>query len=152
MFDLNDKESILEAFNNERDSSLIQENADNNIILAECLFMDNLTSQELSELCEDANEMANLINEGILQEKTIVKLDKNAKRSRAEAQAELIIAKERKDRDLNKLVRVWQMRNQLLEKIHRKYGSQARTRAKEIMRNTGKSKTRTGKKVAARAK
>ena len=151
MFDISDKESILEAFYNDDETGLSQENPENNITLAEAMFIESLNPEELESLANNPSEMATLVEEGILSEKTIVKFDKKAKLSRAESQAVLLIAKEKKDRDFNKLIRVWKMRKALLDKLEKKYSSQAKQRAKKMVKNTAKSKSSTAKKVAARA-
>ena len=151
MFDLNDKSSILNAFLDES-TGIHQEDPELNIQLAEAMFMSALTQEELQELTENTKEMNTLIEEGILSEKTIVKFDKTAKLSKAESQAVLIIAREKNDRDFFKLVRVWKMRKILKDKLEKKYGSQAKARAKQMIRNSAKSKSKTANKVAKRTR
>ena len=92
-----------------------------------------------------------LIDKDLLSEKVIVKFDKKAKLNREEKLAVLTIAKEKKDRDFYKLVRVWKMRKLLLDKLNKKYGSQAKTRAKQMIKKQSSSRSTTGKKVAKRA-
>lgn len=151
--DLTDKNSILSAFEDTDESTdIFEENPENNLILAEAMFIDNLTSQEIEELNEDSKQLSQLVDEEILAEKSIVKLDKKAKTRKVETQAEILIAKERGDRDFNKLVRLYKMKRIILEKFHNKYGAQARARAKKMMKRSAKSKSPYAKKVAARAK
>lgn len=153
MFDLMNRESVLDAFYNENATvgDLTVQDPENDVLIAESLFTSNLSSEELAALCEDSSQMAQLVDEGILSEKSIVKFDKKAKLSRAESQAVLIIAREKKDRDFNKLIRVWKMRKFLLEKLTKKYGTQAKARAKQMVKNMGKSKSQTAKKVAKKS-
>ena len=158
MFDLNDKNSIMNFMNENsgyeddynENYDISMEDPENNIKIAEAMFLEALNPDELQELTENTSEMNTLIQEGILSEKTIVKFDKKAKLSRAEAQCELMIAREKKDRDFNRLIRSWKVRKILLERIHKKYGAQAKVRAKQMVRNSAKSKSPTAKKVAAR--
>lgn len=160
MFDLNDKNSIINTFLGENTSNddyldegmgLYEEDPENDIALSEAMFMSYLNADEIDELCENSAELNYLIDKDLLSEKVIVKFDKKAKLSRAEAQAVLIIAKEKKDRDFYKLVRVWKMRKLLLEKLNKKYGSQAKTRAKQMIKKQSSSRSTTSKKVAKRA-
>ena len=160
MFDLNDKNSIINTFLGENTSNddyldegmgLYEEDPENDIALSEAMFMSYLNADEIDELCENSAELNYLIDKDLLSEKVIVKFDKKAKLNRAEKLAVLTIAKEKKDRDFYKLVRVWKMRRLLLEKLNKKYGSQAKTRAKQMIKKQSSSRSTTGKKVAKRA-
>ena len=131
-------------------AGIYQENPENDIILAESILEATLSSDELEALCENTSELALLQDENILNEKSIIRFDKNAKLKRAESQAIIIIAREKKDRDLNKLLRVWKMRKILLERLRRKYYNAAKARAKQMVRNLGKSKSNTAKKASNR--
>lgn len=149
-FDLFDKDSMVGFLNMNEDVGLIQESPENNILLAEAILSDALNSEELSALCEDSAQLAMLQDENLLSEKSIIKFDKAAKLKRAEAQACIIIAREKKDRDLNKLLRVWKMRKLLLDRLFKKYGNSAKQRAKLMVRNMSKSKSPAVKKAAER--
>ena len=160
MFDLNDKNSIINTFLGENTSNddyldegmgLYEEDPENDIALSEAMFMSYLNADEIDELCENSAELNYLIDKDLLSEKVIVKFDKKAKLNRAEKLAVLTIAKEKKDRDFYKLVRVWKMRRLLLEKLNKKYGSQAKTRAKQMIKKQSSSRSTTSKKVAKRA-
>ena len=160
MFDLNDKNSIINTFLGENTSNddyldegmgLYEEDPENDIALSEAMFMSYLNADEIDELCENSAELNYLIDKDLLSEKVIVKFDKKAKLNRAEKLAVLTIAKEKKDRDFYKLVRVWKMRKLLLEKLNKKYGSQAKTRAKQMIKKQSSSRSTTSKKVAKRA-
>lgn len=163
MLDLTNRDSILATFLGEsvntkgdeydfEDDEIYEEDPEFDIELAEAIFMNSLTPAELTALTEDTHEMGILIEEGILSEKTIVKFDKKAKLERATQQAVLNIAREKKDRDFNKLIRVWKMRKALLEKLNKKYWTTAKQRGKQMVAKTAKSKSPTAKKVAARVK
>lgn len=147
-----DQESMLQALNiNEStDAGIINEDPANNIILAEAIMSSTLSTEELESLCEDKDQLAILMNEDILSEKSVIKFDKAAKLKRAEAQACIVIAREKKDRDLNKLLRVWKMRKLLLDRLFKKYGNAAKQRAKQMVRKMGSSKSTVAKKAAKR--
>lgn len=152
-FNILDKESMLGCLNmvNE-DAGIIPEDPMNNIILAEAILTDALNPEELSQLCEDDSQLALLQDENFLSERSIIKFDKAAKLKRAEAQAAIIIAREKKDRDLNKLLRVWKMRRLLLDRIFKKYGNAAKQRAKQMVRKMSNSRSPVAKTAAKRAK
>lgn len=164
MFDITDPKSIMNFLHESSDVSgetnidaleegtIYEENPEFDVELAEAVFMNTLTPEELSELSENSVEMSRLVDEGLLSEKTIVKFDKKAKTERATQQAVLQIAREKKDRDFNKLIRVWKMRRALIEKLNKKYWSQAKARAKKMVNKAKTSKAPSSKKVAARAK
>lgn len=153
MFDLTNRESVLSAL---AESSLVsdihQEDPANDVALAECALLGALNSEELDNLSENTSELEQLQAEGLISEatKTIIKFNKKDQLKRATAQAVLIIAKEKNDRDFNKLVRVWKMRKALLTKLDKKYHTQAVARAKQMVKNMNKSKSSAAKKVAKR--
>lgn len=153
MFDLTNRESVLSTL---AESSLVsdihQEDPANDVALAECALLGALSPEELNELSENSKELEQLESEGLISEatKTIIKFNKKDQMKRATAQAVLIIAKEKNDRDFNKLVRVWKMRKALLTKLDKKYHSQAVARAKQMVKNMNKSKSASAKKVAKR--
>lgn len=159
MLDLTNTESILNfmesiSVDGEDDyyNDIYEEDPETDIELAEAIFMGALTADELSALTENTREMGQLIDEGILSEKTIVKFDKKAKLERATQQAVLNIAREKKDRDFNRLIRVWKMRRSLMEKLNKKYWNQAKTVAKKSINKASNSKSATARKVASRSK
>lgn len=152
--DLFNENSISDALNGDllnENTGIYTENPDNDILLAESILTSTLSSEELEALSENTEELSILQDENILNEKSIIKFDKNAKLKRAEAQAVILIARERNDRDLNKLLRVWKMRRILLDRLKSKYLNAARARAKKMIRNMGKSKSNTAKKASKRA-
>ena len=85
------------------------------------------------ELTED--EMFDLISENLLSERSIVRLDKQAKRSQAEAKALIVIAREQNDPLYKKLVKVYKQKQAILAQLDSKYGSRAIAR---VRKNAGK--------------
>lgn len=114
------------------DDGLDIEGDDDDIIM-ESIIQEALSNNELEQFLESGAADA-LVRMGILSEKSIVRLDKTAKKSRAETQAMLVIAKEKGDRDFKKLMTVWKLRKFLLAKLEKKYASQAKQRAKEMQK------------------
>ena len=89
---------IIDNFENENEASSM---------VIECALMDTFSNEEINDLLE--NNMYDLdkaCNEGVLCERTIVRLDKHAKKTKAEKMAEFQIAKEKNDRDFKKLLTI----------------------------------------------
>jgi hypothetical protein len=153
MFDLFNESSIMENLNITSESNVIhQEMPENNILLAEAIIKDTLTPDELQALCENTAEKELLFSEGILSEVSIMKFDKAAKLKKYEGIALIAIAREKKDRNLNKLIRIWKMRRFILDDWRKKYGTEAKRRANEMLRNFGKSKSTTAMTAVKRTK
>lgn len=134
---------IIDNFENENEASSM---------VIECALMDTFSSEELNDLLE--NNMYDLdkaCNEGVLCERTIVRLDKHAKKTKAEKMAEFQIAKEKNDRDFKKLMTIWKLERFLEEKIHKRYGAQAKTLAKQKMKAAKNSKSKIVGKATAKA-
>lgn len=121
---------------------------ENDAIICEAILMDNLTQEELTALAESKTDCNILMNEQILQERNIVKLDKYAKKDRAFTQSVLAIAREKNDRDFKKLITVWKMKKYLVAKLKKKYKTQAEQRVRANMRKMSASKSPVAKKVA----
>ena len=120
--------------------------------IMEAAMLENLSQEEISAFLENSTEVTSAVNENILMEKTIVRLDKKAKLSKAHKMAIFTIAKEKNDPKYKKLVTVWKMERFLEAYLAKKYGNAALRRAKETMRNSSKSSSSVIQKVAANAK
>lgn len=117
-----------------------------NAIIVESMLVESIGTGE--ELEAFLNEEAHLyVKRGLLSEKSIVRLDKMAKLSKAESQAVLAIAKERGDRDYKKLKTIYKMRKLLLDKLTKKYFNEARRRAKTMMSQSKNMAGKTAKKL-----
>ena len=131
---------IIDNFENENEASSM---------VIECALMDTFSSEEINDLLE--NNMYDLdkaCNEGVLCERTIVRLDKHAKKTKAEKMAEFQIAKEKNDRDFKKLLTIWKLERFLEEKIYTRYGAQAKTLAKQKLKETKNTKSKAVKKAS----
>lgn len=69
-----------------------------------------------------------------VMERTIVKLDKRAKKNKAYKTALYTVARDADDRDYKQLVTLWKMEKFLTRKIEKKYANKARARMKEMKR------------------
>jgi hypothetical protein len=120
--------------------------------IMEAVMMDTLSSDELSAFLESSSEIGAAVSDNVLLERTIVRLDKHAKLSKARKMAVFTVAKEKNDPKFKKLLKVWKMERYLEAELDKKYGNEAMRRAKKTIANAGKSKSNTMKKVASKAK
>lgn len=100
--------------------------------------MEDAAVEELTEsLLSDENQS---ILEGVLpddlvvMEKTIVKLDKRAKKNRAYKLAILQCAKDDDNKEYKQLETIWKMHNFIMRRLEKRYAQKARSR----MKQTGK--------------
>ena len=141
LFDKNGE--IVDNFENENEATSM---------IIEAAIMDTFSTEELQDVLENnAYDLDKAYNEGILCERTIVRLDKHAKKSKAEKMAEFQIAKEKNDRDFKKLMTIWKLERFLEEKIHKRYGAQAKTLAKQKMKAAKNTKSKIVGKATAKA-
>lgn len=121
--------------------------------IMEAFISDEFTPEELSMFLENSTEVDDAINNNILMEKTIVRLDKKAKLSKATKMAVFTIAKEKNDPKFKKLITVWKMERYLEDYLEKKYGNEAARRAKKaVTTSANKSAGIMIKKAAERAK
>jgi hypothetical protein len=71
-----------------------------------------------------------------LLEKTIVKLDRKAKKKKAYKLSILQVAKEDDNKDYRKLETLWKMEKFLFRKLEKRYASKARARARQVGKKT----------------
>lgn len=102
-------------------------------MIAEAAILESLSSAEIIELTENHTLCAELTTSEIVQEKSIVRLDKHARISQAQKMAVFTVAKEKNDPLMKKLITVWRMEKQLEDKLFQKYGSEALRRAKKTI-------------------
>ena len=121
--------------------------------IMEAFVKEEFTPDEMSMFLENQTEIDDAINNNILMEKTIVRLDKKAKLSKARKMAVFTIAKEKNDPKFKKLLTVWKMERFLEDYLDKKYGNEASRRAKKAVSNSAKSSNGTMiKRAAERAK
>lgn len=109
---------------------------------------ESLTADEIEDFVSDAKATTTAVTEGVLMEKTIVRLDKKARLQSYYKAAIFTIAKENNDRDFKKLLTIWKTERALEAKLEKKYKNEAMKRAKQAMKDAKKSKVPIINKVA----
>ena len=120
-------------------------------LITEAVLCDTLSNEELQELTETADVCDELKSLGVVTEKTIVRLDKKAKLSRAFKTAVFTIAREKKDPKFKKLLTVWKMERTLEAYLMKKYQAEGMKRAKLAVARMGKGNKDTKRAVVAKA-
>lgn len=120
-------------------------------LILESLMLESLTEEELTAFLESHSEVNAAINDEILVEKTIVRLDKKAKISQAQKTAVFTIARQKNDPKIKKLMTVWRIERALEADLFRKYGSEALRRAKQAVNNAARSSSKTVRTLGTRA-
>jgi hypothetical protein len=142
---------MLFNFNGESDKEL-ELTTESAQLINEMILIEGLTDEELEEFLGNSEDVNTAIGENLLTERTIVRLDKKAKLSKAIKSAEFAIAKEKSDRDFKKLVTIWKMERFLEAKIHKKYYNEAVRRAKKQQQEAAKSRSNIVQKASAKTK
>lgn len=142
-----DDSVVLESVNVEPEYDLEDE-----VALMEAVLMDGLSQDELEAFLESADEINDSIEGEVLLERSIVKLDKFAKLSRAKRVAIYNIARRKKDPDMKKLVTLWKMEARLQKRLIKKYGNEAGREAKQMVNKKASSNSKSVKKAAEKAK
>ena len=122
-------------------------------LIVEALIMDTLSSEEIEVMLENyAPDFYKAVDEEIVQERSIVRLDKTAKLSRATRVAEYNMAKKNNDPLFKKLMTLWAAERYITDKLHQRYGMKAKTEAKKAVAQAAKSKSNVMQKVMNKAK
>lgn len=122
-------------------------------LVVEALIMDNLSNEEIEMMLENyAPDFYKAVDEEIVQERSIVRLDKTAKLSKATRVAEYNMAKSKNDPLFKKLQTLWAAERYINDKLHQRYGMKAKTVAKQAMAQAAKSKSNVMQKVMNKAK
>ena len=116
-------------------------------MIIECALLDEFSNEEIETLTENTYDLGKAINEDILVERSIVRLDKEAKKNRAYKMAIFQVAKEKGDRDFKKLLTLWKLERFIEQKLEKRYFAQAKQKAKEAMKKAKMTKS----KVVAKA-
>ena len=86
------------------------------------------------------SEMLDMIDQHLLSERSIVKLDKQAKLTHAQKKALMVIAREQNDPIYKKLDKLYKQRRVLLNQLEEKYGSRAMSRVRSAKSKAKKVK------------
>lgn len=133
------------------DIDSLQFSEDDARLITEAAICDNLSKEEIMELTESHDVCNELVNMGVVTERTIVRLDKQAKITRAYKTAIFTIAREKKDPLFKKLVTTWRIERTLESKLMKKYHTEAMKRAKASVAKLGSGKKDTKNKVVTKA-
>lgn len=121
-------------------------------MIMEAAMLDSLSTEEIIAFLENTQDVNDALQNEILEERSIVRLDKKARMSHAVKMAEFEIAKEKNDKNYRKLLTVWKMEKELEEAIHKKYNAQAQQRAKKTVRGVNKSISKAINKASSNLK
>ena len=128
------------------DNGLIINEFDNetevNALIVECAILDTFSNEEIESLTENTYDLGKAINEDILVERSIVRLDKEAKKNKAYKMAIFQVAKEKNDRDFRKLLTLWKLERFIEAKLEKRYGAQAKQLAKQAMKKSKNTKSK----------
>lgn len=131
----------------------LEESDESTAMITEAAILDAYSTDELSDIMENhVSDLNKAVNEDILMERSIIRLDKAAKKSKAEKMSIFQIAREKKDRDFKKLLTVWKLERFLEEKLTKRYGAQAKVLAKKKMKDASKSKSKTVTNASGKVK
>ena len=120
-------------------------------LIIECAILDAFSNEEIESVTENTYDLGKAVNEDILVERSIVRLDKEAKKSRAYKMAIFQVAKEKKDRDFKKLMTLWKLERFIEEKLEKRYAAQAKQLAKESMKKAKNTKSKVVGKAVDKA-
>lgn len=121
-------------------------------LIVECAILDTFSNEEIEMLTENTYDIGKAVNEDILVERSIVRLDKNAKKNKAFKMAVFQIAKQKGDRDFKKLMTVWKLERFLENKLTKRYQAQANQLAKEALKKAKNTKSKVVNKAVDKAK
>ena len=103
-------------------------------VITEAAILEGLSAEEAGAVSEDARLCQDLIKQDIVTERTIVRMDKKAKLSRAFRTSVFTIARRKKDVKFKKLLTIWRMERNLEAYLIKKYRSEALRMAKESLK------------------
>lgn len=122
-------------------------------LVIEALILDTLSSEEIEVMLENYTpDFYKAVDEELVQERSIVRLDKTAKLSRATRVAEYNMAKKHNDPLFKKLMTLWAAERYITDKLHQRYGMKAKSEAKKAVAQAAKSKSNVMQKVMNKAK
>lgn len=121
IFESSENSIIAEEF---RDPSMLEE-----VMIAD--EISRLPEEKIKEFCQEGGVGEQLVQEGKLRKKTLVRLSKQDDLTRRTKMGALLLAKEKKDPLYAKLVKNRQQKKDLVSKIMKKYGTKGQRVAKQ---------------------
>jgi hypothetical protein len=122
-----------------------------NALIIECAILDTFSSEEIESLTENTYDLGKAVNEDVLVERSIVRLDKEAKKNKAYKMAIFQVAKEKGDRDFKKLLTLWKLERFIEKKLEKRYSAQAKQLAKQAMKKSKNTKSKAVGKAVNKA-
>lgn len=116
-------------------------------LVIEAAIAEGLSLDELESFLENTSEVNDAIRMDIVQEKTIVRLDKKARLNRAYMTAVFAVAKKKKDKKFKKLQTLWKLEKAIEKYLIKRYGNEAMRQAKKSMQNASRSNSKLVKKA-----
>lgn len=122
-------------------------------LVVEAAMMDTLSNEEIESIMDNyLPDFYRAVDEDIVQERSIVRLDKTAKLSKATRVAEYNIAKKKNDPLFKKLMTLWAAQRYIGDKLHQRYGMKAKSEAKKAVAQAARSKSNVMQKIMNKAK
>lgn len=121
-------------------------------LVVEAAMLESLSKEELDAFLENASDVNNAVRLDIVQERTIVRLDKKAKLSRAYMASVFNIARKKKDKKFKKLQMLWKLEAAIEKYLIKRYGNEAMREAKKAVQNANKANSGMIKKAVNNVK
>lgn len=112
------------------------------------IVVSNMMGDDDVAVFKESTDLDIALDECYYTERTIVRFDKNARKSQLKKVAVFAIAKEKKDPLYKKLNTVWKIERNLEAKLFQKYGVQADARVRQYIANAKRSKSSMIKNIA----
>lgn len=137
-------------FNRRGETSILENtqlSPEDESLIIESALMEGLSIEELESFLESSAEVNDALRMDIVQEKSIVRLDKKAKLNRAYMTAIFAVAKRKKDKKFKKLQTLWKMEAMIEKDLIKRHGAEAMREAKKAMQTASKSNSKLVKKA-----
>ena len=121
--------------------------AEDESLIMEAALLEGLSCEELEAFLENSSDVNDAIRMDIVQERSIVRLDKKAKISRAWMTSVFAIARKKKDKKFKKLQTLWKMEAAIEKYLIKRYGNEAMRVAKKSVQNGTKANSKLVKKA-----
>ena len=124
----------LNLFSGSGNAAPLVDTNDSKLIMGAALY-EAWGAEDCEAICAESSYVKELLENEVVTERTIVKLDKKAKLKGAQRTAVYSIARKRKDSDFKKLLTLWRLEAKLDKKLWKKYQNEALKVAKNQLRN-----------------
>lgn len=130
----------------EQDTNILESMSDEDLSQLMAVTLEEMLGSDGIE--EFVAEMANVPGLNYVEERTIVKLDRTAKKTRNYKMAILQCAKEGNDPNYKKQCTLWKMERFLMRKMEKKWGTKAKARMRTMGEKAKGSKAEPIRKIA----